>query len=217
MYFMARVTDRSKRLHLSLPSVVFALAFILLGWIASHSIAYTLVGLASHGHGDHHEQQHIHGYMQALELAAGGVLVLAFGLALRAFFRYGSFGEWLHEGGIAGVRKQLFMAAVLPAGVFVVVEHLERLAAGTGTAPSAQLLAVGVFVQVVVGLLCLVLVRLTFRVAERVIVSIARRPFVRPDRRTTAPVFESLVFARSLCPMAGSRAGRAPPTSAAFF
>ena len=141
--------NRAARCYFSLPSAVFALAFVLLGWIASHSVAYALVGLLPHGH-DHHEQ-HIHGYLEALKLAGGCGLVLAFALALRMFFNHGSFGEWLHEGGVAGTRKQIALSPVLPAAVFVVIEYVERFAAGTGTTPSAQLLVVGVFVQLAVG------------------------------------------------------------------
>ena len=206
---MSRRTNRVEGRSFSLPSVVFALAFVLLGWIASHSVAYALVGLLPHGHDPH--EHHIHGYMGALKLAGGCGIVLAFALALRVFFKHGSFGEWLHEGGIAGTRKQVALATILPAAVFVVIEYLERLAAGTGTAPSARLLVVGVFVQLVVGLLCLGLVRITFRVAEKVIEFAVRRMRSRPDRRTTGPVLESVVFARLLCPLADPKAGRAPP------
>jgi len=190
---------------------VFALSFILLGWIASHSIAYALVGLVPHDHRDHYEWQ-VHGYLNVLKFASGGGLVLAFGLALRSFFRHGSFGEWLHEGGISGTRKQVALATALPAAVFVLMEYLERLAAGTGTAPSIRLLVVGVLVQLVVGLLCLALVRFTFRVAEQ-ICSIARGLFVRPVRRSISVALEDVVFARPLCPMAGARrpVGRHPP------
>src|SRR3712207_5989153 len=83
-------TNRLRRHWLSLPSVLFALAFILLGWIASHSIAYTLVDLIPHSHHDHHGEEHIHGYMGILKLGGGGGLVLAFAFALRMFFRHGS-------------------------------------------------------------------------------------------------------------------------------
>src|SRR4028118_1283458 len=121
---MSRGRNRAARCYFSLASVVFALAFVLLGWIASHSVAYALVGLLPHGH-DHHEQ-HIHGYLEALKLAGGCGLVLAFALALRMFFNHGSFGEWLHEGGVAGTRKQIALSTVLPAAVFVVIEDLER-------------------------------------------------------------------------------------------
>jgi hypothetical protein len=163
-----------------------------------------------HGGHDHHEQ-HIHGYLGALKLAGGCGLVIAFALALRVFFERGTFGEWLHEGGIAGTRKQVALATVLPAAVFVVIEHLERLAAGTGTTPSARLLVVGVCVQLVVGLLCLGLVRITFRVAEKVIEFAVRRKRARPHRLTAGPVLESAVFACLLCPLADRKAGRAPP------
>ena len=192
---------------MSTPSVVLALSFILLGWIASHSIAYTLADLISH---DHHEW-HIHGYMEVLKLVGGGGLVLAFGLALRSFFRHESFGEWLREGGVAGTRKQVALAMALPATVFVFIEHLERLAAGTGTLPSAQLLVVGVLVQLVVGLLCLALVRITFRVAEQIIHSVTKDLFVQPACQDIGIALEDSVSARSLCPMADSAAGRAPP------
>ena len=189
-----------------LPSAVFALAFVLLGWVAGHSISYTLVGFASH---DRHEH-HMHDYLEVLKLAGSIGLVLALALALRAFFRHGSFGEWLHRGGVVGTRRQIALATALPAAVFVAVEYLERLAAGTGDSPSARLLAVGIFVQLAVGLLCLALVRLTFRVAEQVIRSLARRLFLWPDTRAGVAL-EGIVFAWLPCPMAGSKAGRAPP------
>jgi hypothetical protein len=194
---------------LSTPSVVFASTFVLLGWITSHSIAYTLVGFMPHNH----QEGHMHGYLDVLKLAGGCGLVLAFSLALRTFFRYGSFGEWLHEGGTAGTRKQVAIVSVLPAAVFVLAEHLERLLAGTGTYPSTLLLVVGVLAQLTVGLLCLAVVRVTFRVAERVIHAVARRRPVRSVRRATGPVVESALFVRPSCPMASSAAGRAPPFS----
>jgi len=100
--------------------------------------------------------------------------VPTFVLAIRSFFRYGSFGRWLYEGGIAGTPKQVTLTTTLPPAIFVLVEHLEHLVAGTGTSPSAQLLAVGVLAQLVVGLLCLALVRMIFHVAERVIDCIAQ-------------------------------------------
>ncbi len=196
------------------PSVAFALAFALLGWIAGHSVAYDLVGLLPH---DDHRGPHAHGYLATLEFMGSVVLVLAFGLALRAFFRHGSFGEWLREGGVAGTYKQVALATVLPAGVFVLVEHVERLAAGTGTLPPAGLLAVGVLVQFFVGLACLALVRFSFRVAEQVIRSLARRPTIRPNRRAANPSFGGTTFARPLCPMADSAAGRAPPAPTPRF
>ena|SRR5947209_5591758 len=207
-----RRTNRSNGSLVSLPSVIFALAFIVLGWSTSHSIAYSLVGLMVH---DHFEWQ-IHGYLEVLKLAGGGVLVPTFVLALRAFFRHGSFGRWLHEGGIAGTRKQVTLATTLPPAIFVLVEHLERLVAETGTSPSAQLLAVGVLVQLVVGLLCLALVRMTFHVAERAIDSIAQG-FIRPGRRSTSLSLQSAMFVYSLCPMADSKAGRAPPVSTVYL
>jgi uncharacterized membrane protein required for colicin V production len=189
-----------------LPSAVFALVFVLLGWISGHSIAYALVGYTPHGQ----HERHMHDYLDVLELAGGVGLVLALALALRAFFRHGSFGEWLHRGGVAGTRRQIALATALPAGVFVAVEYLERLAAGMADSPSARLLVVGVFVQMAVGLLCLALVRLTFRVAEQVIRSIARGLLVRPGIRPGVAL-EDVVLARPPCPMAGSKAGRAPP------
>jgi hypothetical protein len=206
-----RETNKSKKHYLSLPSVVFALSFILLGWIASHSIAYALVEYMPHGH-DHHSEENIHGYMSVLKLAGGHGLVLGFALALRAFFRHGSFGEWLREGGVAGTRKQVALATILPAAVFILIEYLERLAAGTGTIPSVQVLAAGVLVQLVAGLLCLALVRVTFSATERVVRSFVRRRIIRSVRRVTTPIVESVLFVRSLCPIADSAAGRAPPS-----
>src|SRR5918998_3557677 len=70
--------NKAEGRYFPLPSVVFSLAFVLLGWIAGHSIAYALVGLLPHGH-DHHEH-HMHGYLEALKLAGGSGLVLAFTL-----------------------------------------------------------------------------------------------------------------------------------------
>lgn len=192
---------------MSLPSTVFALAFIVMGWTTSHSIAYSPVDLMHD-----HLEWHIHGYLDVLKLAGSGGLVVTFVLALRSFFWHGSFGRWLHEGGIAGTRKQVTLATTLPAAIFVLVEHLERLVAGTGTSPSARLLAVGILVQLVVGLLCLALVRTTFRVAERIIGSIAQG-FVRPARQSASLSLQSAIFIYSPCPMANSNADRAPPVS----
>ena len=56
---MTSKTSRSA----SLPSVVFALAFVLFGWIGGHAISYALVDLLPHGH--HHHEVGIHGYMCA--------------------------------------------------------------------------------------------------------------------------------------------------------
>ena len=210
---MRRTLNGPRRL-VSLPSIVFALSFVLLGWIASHSIAYALIGLVQHGHHEHHHaEEHIHGYMSVLKLMGGIGLVLAFTFALRAFFRHGTFGEWLRDSSLSAISKQLALATVLPAAVFVFVEHLERLLAGTGTYPSVLLLAVGVLAQLVVGLVCLALVRVTLRIAERVIHSITRRRLVPVVRGATSPVVESVLFVRSRCPMADSAAGRAPPLS----
>jgi hypothetical protein len=205
-------TNRWRRRSVSLPSVLFALFFIVLGWITSHSIAYTLVGFMPHDH----REWHIHGYLDVLKLTGGCGLVLVFGLALRTFLRHGSFGEWLHEGGVAGTRKQVVLATALPAGVFVLIEHLERLVAGTGTSPSFQLLAVGILVQVVVGLLCLALVRLTFRVTERFIDSIIRSLLTRPGRQAHVLYLESVIHSRSAHPIAVSGASRAPPVTTVF-
>jgi hypothetical protein len=209
---VTRRMDRSEWHLVPLSAVVFALCFILLGWIAGHSIAYTLAELRPHGH-HHHGEEDVHGYLGVLKLAGGGGLVLAFALALRVFFRHGSFGEWLNEGGVAGTRKQIALSTALPAAVFVLIEYLERLVTGTGTTPSVRLLAAGVFVQLLVGLLCLALVRITFRVTERIIHSITRSCIVRSVRRALDPTVESVLFVRSLCPMADSAAGRAPPVS----
>lgn len=217
------------------PSVVFALAFALLGWIAGHSIAYEIVGLSPEGHREVQAQDHphgrnhgphqetgpghhgaqgtsVHGYMDALGLTGGVVLVLAFALALRAFFRHGSFGEWLREGGRVGTFKQVALSTTLPATVFVVAEYLERMAAGTGTVPAARLLVAGVFVQFAVGLVCLALVRLTFRVAGRIFDAADRDVLARRGRRATGFLPATTVFARSSCPMADRGAGRAPPS-----
>jgi hypothetical protein len=199
----------SRRRFLSVPFVVFASTFVLLGWIASHSIAYTLVGFIPHDP----QEAHMHGYLHVLKLAGGCGLVLALCLALRMFSRYGSFGDWLHEGGTAGLPKQVTIATALPAGVFIMIEYLERLAAGTGTLPSARLLLVGILVQLFVGLLCLTLVRFTFRVAEQLICSVSRHRFVWALRWSAESPVEDIPFVRSLAQLADSAAGRAPPFS----
>lgn len=208
----------------SLPSVVFALSFGVLGWIAGHAITYGLTGLMPHGHhgthGGHHHGHHaadgIHGYMDALGFVGVVGVVLAFILALRMFFQWGTFGEWLREGGVAGTRRQMAMAAVLPAGVFVAVEHLERAVAGVGV-PPVRLLVAGVIVELMLGLMCLALVRLTFRVAGSVIEHVARSRFARPARRASSFSLADTVFARPSRPMAESRAGRAPPARTISF
>jgi hypothetical protein len=155
--------------------------------------------------------------MNALKLVGGCGLVLGFALALRTFFSHGSFGEWLHDGGVAGTRKQVTLATIPPAAVFILIEYLERLAAGTHTTPSIQLLAAGVLVQLVVSLLCLALVRATFHMVERVIHHVARRRTVRHVQRVTNTGIESVVFVRPSCPLASSAAGRAPPTLNVFL
>ena len=200
--------------RVSTPSAVFALAFVLLGWIASHTVAYGLVGLLPDGH--HHGEEHVHGYMSLLKSAGGLGLVAAFGMALRFFFRHGSFGEWLHEGGVAGTRNQIMLATTLPAGVFVLVEHLERMAAGTGTLPSAKLLAVGVLVQFFVGLACLALARFAFRVAEEVIRYLASGRLVHPERQPGRAVMKDVVLPRPPCPISDARSGRPPPFSSSY-
>lgn len=196
----------------SAPSLVFALAFIVLGWVASHSFAYAILDMLSHGH---HDEPQVHGYMGPLKLAAGGGLLLAFVLSLRAFFRHGSFGNWMHKGGVSGTRKQIVLATVLPAFVFVLVEYLERFVAGAGTTPSVHLLVIGVYAQIVVGLLCLGLVRLTLRVTERFIHSVTRCPFVLAAPTDSGGVLDDVAIACHPCPMAGEKAGRAPPHSSA--
>jgi hypothetical protein len=159
----------------------------------------------------HSEDHHVHGYMGLLKLTGGIGLVLAFALAMRMFFKHGTFGEWLREGSLSGTVRQVTLSTVLPAAAFVLAEYLERLAAGTGTYPSTLLLTVGVLAQLAVGLLCLALVRFTFRVAERVIHSIARHGPVRRVQRMTCPTVESAPLIRLPCPMADSVGGRAPP------
>ena len=211
MEYMRHTHSESRRI-VSLPSVVFALSFVLLGWITSHWVAYALVDLvAGEQAHDHHAEGHVHDYMGVLKLLGGVGLVLAFAIALRTFFRHGTFGEWLREDSHSGTVKQVTLSTVLPAAAFVLAEYLERLVAGTGTYPSTLLLTVGVLAQLAVGLLCLALVRFTFRVAERVIHSIARRWLVRLVQQATGYTVESVLYRRLPCPMADSAGGRAPP------
>ena len=194
----------------SLPSVVFAVSFALLGWIASHAIAYALVDLLPHAGGGHREPN-VHGYMGGLKLAGGAGLVLAFAFALRALFRHEAFGDWLHKSGAAGKRRQALLSTIVPPAVFVFAEHAELWAAGTGTSPSAQLLVIGVFVQLLVGLLCLGLMHLALHATERIVTRVARdRRAVAPSR-DTAGLVAAVVLVHSPAPMAGSEAGRAPP------
>jgi hypothetical protein len=211
MEYMRHTNSESRRI-VSLPSVAFALSFVLLGWITSHSVAYALVDLlpGEPAH-DHHAEGHVHDYMGVLKLIGGIGLVLAFAIALRMFFRHGTFGEWLREDSLSGTVKQVTLSTVLPAAVFVLAEYLERLVAGTGTYPSTVLLTVGVLAQLAVGLLCLALVRFTFRVTERIIRSIGRLRLVRFVRRATGYTVKSVVYRRLPCPMADSAGGRAPP------
>lgn len=204
-------TNRTGWRMASLPSVVFAISFVLLGWIASHAIAYALVDLLPHAVSAHREP-HIHGYMGGLKLAGGAGLVLAFAFALRALFRHGAFGDWLHKADVAGKRRQVLLSTIVPAAVFVLAEHAERWVAGTGTSPSAQLLAIGVVVQLVVGLLCLGLMHLTLHAAERIVARVAgKRRAGAPARDPAGLAATGVVLVLSPAPMAGSKAGRAPP------
>jgi hypothetical protein len=90
--------------------------------------------------------------------------------------------------------------------------------AAAGTSPSVRLLVVGILVQLVVGLLCLVIVRVTFRAAERVIHLLAPEELsVRSNRRVIGLVLQSLVLEASMRPMADAKAWRAPPVPVVLF
>jgi hypothetical protein len=197
------------------PVLAFAAGFSAMGWLASHCLAYSLVGATPAGAGDAGQAAHVHGaaahaghgYLGALPLPA--VLLTAFGLALvlRWLFAGGSFTAAVDEGGTIGTWAQLALATAVPAAVFVLVELAQH-----GGAVSPALLAAGVAFELVIGACVLVGIRFALRAVERHVRRLgARRARCSPGPEPGRP--SECILAPLGSPLAGRRAGRAPPAA----
>jgi hypothetical protein len=185
------------RRHVSL--VVFALGFCALGWLAGHCLAYVVTG--GHAHHAGHGAPHMGVYMSALPIPAIVALIVGFGALVRLAFVQGSLGATL------GTRRQLALAAFVPAGLFVASELLQS-ALTAAPAPAPRLLVAGVLLQAVLGGLILLLVRLTVSAVELAVGAVrGRHPrAARMLGRPPIPVLSSPVSLLARC-----LAGRAPP------
>jgi hypothetical protein len=184
---------------------LFLAAFSLLGYLAAHTLAYRVAGVALD---DHH---HVHAYFSWLEraIAVFGVAGLAGSVAFA--LRGDSLARWLHPGSRrVVVRRAIGWGGVSPAVVFVAAEFLERIAADVPEAPHASLLAIGIATQFVVGLCAWAVARRCIRAVDSVVawlrtaapMQVRRSSSSRPRVVDGPPV-------RGV--MARSQAGRAPP------
>jgi hypothetical protein len=188
----------------------FLVAFALLGYLSAHAIAYQLAGVtAEDGH------HHVHGYFSWLELTAGiGATAGLIGSIVLAF-RGAPLAPFLHpaERSVA-LRRAVACGGLLPAGVFVVAEFVERWIAGAPLPPEGDLLLLGTFAQVVVGLLAWTLARRCIRMVDTLVAWLRaawhRRRFPAQSSPRPRPVDGPPV--RGV--MARSLAGRAPPRHA---
>jgi hypothetical protein len=148
-----------------------------------------------------------HGYVAYLDAAAAACLaVAAWALCRRALASY--------RGSAASLQPGWRLALLAPAA-FILQEHTERLV-HSGTiewATAAEpAVAIGVGVQVLLGVLAIYLVRGLLRLAHRAGRVFAAAAATRPRRRAL-PVRISVRAADPFRPvaLAGCAAGRAPP------
>ena len=185
-------------------TLMLALPMTLAASLGAHSLAYRLVG----GEGARHEAllaESGHGYLSlAPPFLAFGAALLLVGLALR----------------VASARRAdaprlrlPWVLALVPPLVFVVQEHLERLVQSGELPTSAALeptFAVGLFLQLPLAVLVVVLARGLVAAAEAVGTALARRPPRRLPRPAAAVGPPAQHRLRSSV-LALRRAGRAPP------
>ena len=171
------------------------------GWLLGHVATYGALGR-------HHEHD-THGYMQPLEQA--GALVALVGLAfavLAVTIGRHAVARWVEDWKRSESMLPWLAAATIPAATFTVVELLE----GSVAARGMDLLALGLPLQVAIGLVVLTFVRslltVLVRVADRVAgtLRVAAR---RADRRELPSI--TFVHAPRVAPMASNAALRAPP------
>ena len=182
-------------------TVAFTLGLILLGYGAGHQLVYGLLGIAGNP-----DARSVHGYLPAAGWLASVLTVIAFGLVARAMFARVDTGAprppW---------RSRAALAILVPALGFVGGELIELASASTAYVSATTLFAVGVPVQAAIGLITLLIARLTLRglVAVARIVRTWRGELVRARASTVAV---SLAPRRApIAPLVSCSAGRAPP------
>jgi hypothetical protein len=199
-----------QRVGIGVPVLAFAAGFSTVGWLASHCLAYSLVGVDGAGHAGHVHGAAAHaghGYLSVVPLPAVLSLALGLALVLRWLFAGGSFTAALEEGGAIGTRVQLALATVVPAAVFVVAELAQH-----GSAVPPAVLAVGVALELVIGACVLAGIRFALRAVERAVrASESRRPRLPQG---AGPGWSAACAVAPLgSPLAGCHAGRAPPAA----
>lgn len=198
------------RIRLPLPAIAFAAGLCWIGWTAGHELTYTLLGLTHSA-----AAAEVHGYLPITRGAGALVMVLAFGLVLRMLFSSGSPAVWLRRGGRFGSPSQLAIAAIAPTVTFLVAENVERMFSAAPVSSATELFAVGVPVQIAIGLLTLLLARFTLRAAARVVALLQAEVSPASQHRNLRLRRPAQPFPRRDKPLAGRIAGRAPPSLSA--
>jgi hypothetical protein len=187
-------------------ALAIALPSTLVASLGAHSLAYRLV-VADDAHRADSLARSGHGYLAfAPLLVAAALVVVLVGLALRAV------------GARRGDGRELrlpWLCALVPPLVFVVQEHVERLAS-TGHFPVAAALeptfVVGLLLQLPLAVAALALARALVAGAAAVGSALARQP----RRAGAAPptlARPRTVLLAPLSVLALKRAGRAPPAA----
>src|SRR5438046_2221319 len=117
---MPRVLTRVGRATAALPAVVFAGAFLTLGWLASHSLTYAIVAFVP----VNEAEAHVHHYITGAYVTASVLMMIAFMAAMCAVLRSGRRSAWLSRGGWYGSASQQMLAMGLPAASYVAIEYL---------------------------------------------------------------------------------------------
>lgn len=175
-----------------------------LGWLLGHIATYTWLG-RSHEHASH-------AYMRPVEQV--GVLVSGLGIACAiAAVLVGrhAVARWVADWQRSNSPVPWIAAAIIPAAAFTFVEVLEGSVATRGM----DLLALGLPLQMTIGVAVLMLVRSLLSVLVRVadlVAGTVRIVAVRDVRQARPSI--SFVHAPRIAPMASNAALRAPPRHA---
>ncbi len=197
----SNVPNRLDRIAASAVLTTLFVGVGVLGWLLGHIATYDALGR-------HHEHAS-HEYMRPLE--QGGVTFALIGLVLAVLavsFGRHSVARWMEEWDRSERMLPWVAAATIPAAAFALIEVLEGSVAERGV----DLLAMGLPLQVAIGLVVLTVVRSLLAVLIRVVDFVAggrriatRRSARRPHRRI------EFVPALRAAPMATNAALRAPP------
>lgn len=185
-------------------SAVLATLFVgigALGWLLGHVLTYDATGQGHH-HGSH-------AYMEPLGQGSIAIAIVGILLAVVAVaIGRKAVGRWVARWDRSGSRRPWAAAATVPASAFTLVEFAE----GSIAARGYDLLALGVPLQVAIGLVVLSLVRsllgVLVRVADR-IAGIRARVRRGGDARIVRAGGD--VPSMRIAPMATNAALRAPP------